>query len=94
MMTNIEKVIEDLNITKNILVFPQMLTPEMCVKIGQAINSAIDLLKEQETIFEKDGHHIRCISCGNYWCDTDREGDPFPYNYCPECGRKVMKCVN
>jgi hypothetical protein len=27
---------------------PQMLTPEMCVRIGQAITSAIDLLKEQE----------------------------------------------
>jgi hypothetical protein len=46
-------------------------------------------LKEQETTFEKDGHHIRCTSCGNYWCDTDSEGDLFPHNYCPHCGRKV-----
>ena len=51
----------------------------------------LSLLKEQETIFEKDGHHIRCTSCGNYWCDTDSEGDLFPHNYCPHCGRKVKR---
>lgn len=47
------------------------------------------VLKEQETKFEKDGHHIRCISCGNYWCDTDSEGNLFPHNYCPHCGKVV-----
>jgi len=52
-------------------------------------DDALSLLKEQETTFEKDGHHIRCTSCGNYWCDTDREGNLFPHNYCPECGRAV-----
>lgn len=91
MTTDIEKVIEDLNIAKNILVFPQMLNHEMCIKIGQTISATIDLLKEQKTTFEKDGHHIRCTSCGNYWCDTDCEGNTFPRNYCPECGRKVVK---
>lgn len=45
---NREKVIEDLNIAKNILNFPQMLSPEMCIKIGQAISAAIELLKEGE----------------------------------------------
>ena len=55
----------------------------------QLYHDALILLKEQETTFEKDGHHIRCISCGNYWCDTDSEGDLFPHNYCPHCGRKV-----
>ena len=49
----------------------------------------LSLLKEQETTFEKDGHHIRCTSCGNYWCDTDSEGDLFPHNYCPHCGKSV-----
>lgn len=44
---------------------------------------------KQKTTFEKDGHHIRCTSCGEYWCDTDREGDAFPKNFCPACGRRV-----
>ena len=40
---------------------PQMLTPEMCIKIGQTIRSAIDLLKEKEprvlTLDEVIGHY-------------------------------------
>ena len=49
-MTDREKAINDLNTSKLILCNPQMLTPEMCVKIGQAITSAIALLKEQEAV--------------------------------------------
>ena len=44
MSSTTEKVINDLNIAKFILCNPQMLNPEMCIKIGQAINSAINLL--------------------------------------------------
>lgn len=47
-MNSTEKVINDLNVAKCILCNPQMLTPEMCVKIGQAITSAIAILKEQK----------------------------------------------
>ena len=47
------------------------------------------VLKEQETIFLRDGHHIRCTHCGEYWCDSDREGNPFLINFCPHCGRSV-----
>lgn len=54
-----------------------------------AVNSGE--LKEQETTFEKDGHHIRCVKCNSYWCATDREGNAFPMNYCPECGMKAVK---
>ena len=43
-----EKVINDLNVAKHILCNPQMLTPEMCISIGQAITSTLDLLKAQE----------------------------------------------
>ena len=50
---------------------------------------AEELLKEQETTLERDGHHIRCLNCGEYWCDNDREGNPFPMNFCPNCGRSV-----
>lgn len=52
---------------------------------------ALALLKEQETTLKKDGHHIRCVKCNSYWCITDREGNAFPMNYCPECGRKAVK---
>jgi len=45
---NLEKVINDLNTAKLILYYnPQMLTPEMCIRIGQVTTSAISLLKEQ-----------------------------------------------
>ena len=47
-MNATEKVINDLNVAKLTLYHPQMLTPDMCIRIGQAITSAIDLLKEQE----------------------------------------------
>lgn len=47
-MADREKVINDLNVSKLMLCNPKMLTSEMCVRIGQAINGAIDLLKEQE----------------------------------------------
>lgn len=31
----------------------------------------------------RDGHHIRCDQCGIYMCDTDREGDRIPTEFCP-----------
>lgn len=36
-----------------------------------------------------DGHHIRCSSCGVYMCNTDREGDKIPREFCPACGAKM-----
>lgn len=47
-MPDRDSVIDDLNVAKLILCDPQMLTPEMCIRIGRAITSAIALLKEQE----------------------------------------------
>ena len=47
-MSETEKAIENLNTAKLILCNPQMLTPEMCIRIGQAITDAIALLKEQQ----------------------------------------------
>ena len=47
-MSATERVINDLNVAKITLCNPQMLlNPEMRVRIGQVINSAIDLLKAQ-----------------------------------------------
>ena len=33
-----------------------------------------------------DGHHIKCNQCGESMCNTDREGDAIPRNFCPNCG--------
>lgn len=33
-----------------------------------------------------DGHHIRCNRCNEYICDTDREGNKIPDNFCSNCG--------
>ena len=33
-----------------------------------------------------DGHHIVCSVCGVGMCRLDREGDPIPMEYCPNCG--------
>lgn len=49
------------------------------------------LLKEQETTFENDGHHIMCKSCGAYWCGMDQEGDRYPQNFCPNCGKMTER---
>lgn len=56
---------------------------------AELATDALALLSEQETTFEKDGHHIRCKSCGVYFCDMDREGDRYPQNFCPNCGKAV-----
>ena len=36
-----------------------------------------------------DGHHIRCNKCNEYICDTDREGNKIPDNFCPNCGARM-----
>lgn len=52
-MNAAEKVINDLNVAKLTLCHPQILTPEMCKRIGKVITSAIVLLKEQEERINK-----------------------------------------
>jgi hypothetical protein len=62
-MSATEKVVNDLNVSKLTLCNPKMLTSEMCVRIGQAINGAIDLLKKQEAV-------VRCKDCRkNMMCE-------------------------
>jgi tRNA G26 N,N-dimethylase Trm1 len=58
-MKEMENVIDNLNTAKLILCHSQMLTPEMCIRIGQAVTSALALLKEQPDI-------VRCKDCVNY----------------------------
>ena len=56
----------------------------------EALDLAIKALKERpqgEWII--DGHHIRCNRCYEYICNTDREGNEIPDNFCPNCGAKM-----
>lgn len=72
-MRETEKTIENLNTAKIILCNKQMLTSEMCVRIGQAITDAIAMLKEQEVKMSV------CDKCGLEHPADDR--------YCPRCGK-------
>lgn len=90
-MSATEKVVNDLNVSKLMLCNPKMLTSEMYVRIGQAINGAIDLLKEQEPvppIKQYDGNPKFWTSwwyvCGN--CETPIDCCD---KFCRRCGRMV-----
>jgi len=53
-----ENIINDLNTAKFILGNTQItLTRELCIRIGQTINSAIELLEEQE-----GGNEAKCAN--------------------------------
>ena len=41
-----------------------------------------------------DGHHIECDQCGIYFCNSDREGDALPRNFCPNCGAEMGGAKN
>lgn len=100
-MSTTENVINDLNTAKFILGNTQItLTRELRIRIGQAINSAIDLLEEQkpvepiDIINEKypvgDSNRYKGYRCGK--CQEIISWDA---NYCPYCGRKVKwECAN
>lgn len=49
-----------------------------------AIINTIEVRPQGEWII--DGHHIRCNRCNEYICNTDREGNKIPDNFCPNCG--------
>ena len=74
-MSETEKVINDLNGAKLILCNQQMLTSEMCVRIGQSVTSAIDLLKEQKK-------EIKALHLLVEWAEECDFGfDQFPDEY-------------
>ncbi len=93
-MTNMEKVIEDLNIARYILASPQAPSREMCIRIGQAISAAIDLLKKQEpklvqnnrTSFNPNYEEGDCPSCGERITTNSHLK---PTQYCKYCGQAV-----
>ena len=93
-MSNRDSVINDLNVAKLILCNPQMLTPEMCIKIGQAITSAISLLKEQKAVTGKwipvtnSRGGMECSICHDY-APSYQSGAEYLSKYCPNCGTKM-----
>ena len=80
-MSKTEKAIESLNTAKLILCNQQMLTPEMCIKIGQAITDTITLLKEQEPAKPREERHE--VKVSHDWGDEVEVWSKF---YCPHCG--------
>ena len=89
-MSATEKVVNDLNVSKLMLCNPKMLTSEMCVRIGQAINGAIDLLKEHEAIEPILSYGtFRCGNCESIVGYNDGNGCGYQNNFCSNCGQKV-----
>lgn len=65
-------------------------------KDKEAFDLAIKTLENDRPTGEWiiDGHHIRCNRCNKYICNTDREGDVIPDNFCPNCGAKMKEANN
>ena len=57
---------------------------DLCVPLYQINNAPTVERPQGEWII--DGHHIRCNKCNEYICNTDREGNKIPNNFCPNCG--------
>ena len=64
-----------------------------CVS-GKGRDDACPLHERKTGRWIIDGHHIRCDQCGMDMCNTDREGDPIPKEFCPNCGAKMEGCGN
>lgn len=70
-----------------------------CGKCAEEHRQLAEWLRELKKLREqskkgkwiRDGHHIRCDQCGMYMCDTDREGDRIPTEFCPNCGADMIE---
>lgn len=87
---NREKIIENMNVAKAVLCNPNMVTPEMCIKVGQTISDALSLLKEQDNCencaiaIEDRQLVVRCKDCVNWIPGTITDKDDFVP---PKCGK-------
>ncbi len=60
--------------------------------VEEAVDMAVEALKERPIgKWFIDGHHIVCDQCGIYFCNSDREGDTLPRNFCPNCGARMSE---
>lgn len=55
----------------------------------RAIENGIPYEERPQGEWIIDGHHIRCNRCNEYICNTDREGNKIPDNFCPNCGSEM-----
>lgn len=92
---NREKIMENMNIAKAVLCNPNIVTPEMCIKIGQTISAAIALLRMQEPMpmleVEDDDLYAWSPEDVSYYCPRPECGKEisYDYNFCPYCGQAV-----
>ena len=73
--------------SKNKDVYKQAILACKSVTSHYKANIETELVKHGRWI--SDGHHIRCDQCGMYMCDTDKEGDRIPTEFCPNCGARM-----
>lgn len=64
---------------------------EVSRQVAMAVIIQLPSAKPRIGKWIRDGHHIKCDQCGICMCDTDREGDKIPNNFCPNCGMKMEK---
>ncbi len=84
-----EKVINDLNMSVCMLCNPEMLTPEMRIRIGQAINNATKLLEEQEPVIPiKNDFEIPLTNYYGFECECTAPLMKYQ-PYCMKCGRAM-----
>lgn len=91
-MNATENVIKDLNIAKFMLCNPQMLNPEICIRIGQTINNAINLIEQEAepktVLMRVDGNY--CPYCSTI--ATRTMGVQLLHrgtSFCPYCGGAI-----
>lgn len=65
--------------------------------IDRELRELPDYLRESTKMMERktgrwiiNGHYMTCNKCGICMCNTDREGDPIPKGFCPNCGVKMV----
>ncbi len=88
-MIDREKIIENMNIAKAVLCNQNIITPEMCIKIGQTISDVLSLLKEQEpqqVVITTNSYGTKFYHCPK--CNHDLYAYP-RQNYCSNCGQAV-----
>lgn len=64
-MSETERVINNLNVAKLVLCKPNMVTSEMCIKIGQAISDALAMLKDQQQMIDELKEKLRLLEYGD-----------------------------
>lgn len=76
--------------TSSTMEWDGMYVQDLNGRIREAIEQ-LPSIQPKRSKWDRDGHHIRCEECGEWMCDTDREGDTIPINFCPNCGADMRQ---